>query len=173
MANFEDLTAKRIGRLTVIARAKSKVEPSGRKRTQWLCECDCGNKVIVSACSLHAQTTKSCGCLKSERNKRYFTKHGCAGDRLYSLWTDIKKRCSNPNYKQYKDYGGRGITVCNEWENDFAAFRDWAISNGYDYNAKFGECTIDRIDVNGNYEPLNCRFISIKEQAKNKRGARK
>ena len=167
--NFQDLTGKTFGRLTVVKRAPSLIEPSGRKRTMFECVCSCGNSCIVAATSLKSGASKSCGCIKSERNKSYFTKHGFCKERLYRLWNDIKKRCYNPNYKQFKDYGGRGIIMCNEWLSDYMAFRNWALSNGYDPNAKFGECTIDRIDVNGNYQPDNCRFVSMKIQNSNKR----
>ena len=81
----------------------------------------------------------------------------------------MKTRCYNPNNKRFKDYGGRGIVVCDEWKNDFSIFQKWALENGYDANAPFGQCTIDRIDVNGNYEPSNCRWITMAAQQKNKR----
>ena len=84
--------------------------------------------------------------------------------RLYCVFSNMKQRCFNKNCPDYKHYGGRGITICDEWRYDFAAFYDWAIDNGYDENAKFGECTIDRIDVNGNYEPSNCRWVSMTVQ---------
>lgn len=171
MANFEDLTGRKFNRLTVIDRASDIVEKNGRKRAAWNCVCDCGAKVIVRGYNLKKGNIKSCGCYKADRNRNYFTKHGCAGDRLYKVWQDIKKRCYNPNYKQFKDYGGRGIKMCDEWLNDFTAFRDFALSNGYSYTAKFGETTIDRINPNGNYEPSNCRFVSMQVQNKNKRGA--
>ena len=103
-------------------------------------------------------------------DKRY--KHGCArrngSTRLYKVWRNMKVRCDNPNCKEYKYYGGRGISVCEEW-NDFIEFQKWAYANGYDENAKRGECTLDRIDVNKNYEPSNCRWVNMKVQCNNRR----
>ena len=95
--------------------------------------------------------------------------HGGINDRLYEVWGSMKKRCNNPNDKSYKNYGGRGIKVCKEWNENYLSFKKWAYKNGYDENAPHGECTIDRINVNGNYEPNNCRWISNAEQQKNKR----
>lgn len=169
MAKFQNLKGQRFGKLLVLERAESRIEPSGRKRTMWKCICDCGNTTVVQASSLKSNATCSCGCAKTERNKNYFTKHGFSKEKLYKLWIDIKKRCYNPNYKQFKDYGGRGIKVCDEWVNDYLPFRDWALNNGYNPNAKFGDCTIDRINVNGDYSPENCRFVSMKIQNQNKR----
>lgn len=161
-----DLTGKRYNRLTVIS-----FHGDGR----WLCRCDCGNYKIINGSSLKNGNTKSCGCIHSEQLAKRNSdnrKHGHTDDRLYGIWHGIKQRCCDPNRKDYKNYGGRGIKVCDEWLNDFSAFREWAIASGYDYNAKFMECTIDRIDNNGNYEPDNCHWVSMKEQTKTRRDTR-
>lgn len=97
-------------------------------------------------------------------------KHGCSRERLYrSVWCAINQRCHNPNYHHFYLYGGRGISVCDEWRHDYLAFKEWALNHGYDPDAPYGECTLDRIDVNGNYEPDNCRFVDMMTQSKNKR----
>ncbi len=161
-----DLSEKRFDRLVAKKKVKS---PNGDKKSYWLCECDCGNKAIVRKDSLESGHAKSCGCLAKEY--RPIT-HGHSRDRLYSIWANMKQRCYNKNDENYKNYGGRGITVCNEWQ-DYMLFRKWAYENGYDENAKRGECTLDRIDVNGNYEPSNCRWSDKDVQNYNKRETRK
>lgn len=169
MANFENLVGKKFNRLTVIERAENILHADGRRRVAWICACDCGNTTVVETYMMKSGAIKSCGCLKVERNKRDFGTHGGCRERLYSVWCSMKKRCYNPKYKQYKDYGGRGIKVCDEWLHDYANFKQFALENGYNPQAGFGECTIDRINVDGDYSPDNCRFVDIKTQNNNKR----
>lgn len=169
MPRFEDLSGKRFGNLLVLERAEPILEgKSKRKRVAWVCRCDCGNTCIVRSCALK-NGQRSCGCAIAENNRATWTKHNGCKDRLYGVWIDMKKRCYNPKYKQYKDYGGRGIRVCDEWLHDYSAFKKFALGHGYDADAIFGDCTIDRVDVNGHYCPENCRFVDMKTQGKNKR----
>ena len=169
MASFENLIGRKFNRLTVIEQAEMVVYSNGRKRTAWKCLCECGNSKVITSQALKNGSIRSCGCLKAENNKKKWTKHGHCGERLYRVWCDIKKRCYNPKFHQYKDYGGRGIRVCDEWVENYSSFREFALANGYNEFAKRGDCTIDRIDVDGNYEPSNCRFVSMKVQNSNKR----
>lgn len=159
MPKPEDLTGKRFGKLVVIKRVEN-IWQGNRSVVAWLCKCDCGNEKVVSGGSLRSGNAKSCGCLSFEK----IYKHGGSYDKLYSVWNGIKQRCNNEKSNAYKNYGGRGISVCDEWENSYVAFRDWAISNGYVEGLE-----IDRIDNNGNYCPENCRVITHKEQQSNKR----
>lgn len=155
-----DLTGERFGRLTVVSRNGSK----GNSAT-WNCKCDCGNDCVITHRELVSGDTKSCGCIRKERNNN--TKHGQRWTRLYGVWSGMKQRCSNPNNHAYRYYGAKGVCTCEEWQKDFMVFYDWAMSNGYRKNL-----TIDRINPFGNYEPSNCRWISLSEQAKNKRNSK-
>ena len=164
MYKHNDLNGMIFGRLKVI-------RESGRAKDRhivWTCQCECGNVVNVSSRELVNGHTKSCGCLQKDIISSMRYKHGDRDSRLYSVWKTMKKRCENKNCKSYKWYGAKGVSVCEEWQ-DYIKFKKWAIENGYNENALKGECTIDRIDPCGNYEPSNCRWVSMAEQAKNKR----
>ena len=163
--NSIDLTGQIFGRLKVL----KKHGINKRGETLWICECSCGELTKATTYQLRSGSKKSCGCLKNEMGKINFTKHGESHSRLHSLWTGVKSRCNNPNHKQYKDYGGRGIKVCEEWDKNFISFRDFMLSIGYDEALPIGEQTIERINVNGNYEPSNCKLITKREQNFNKR----
>lgn len=155
-----DLTGQRFGRLMVVRYAGR----SRGKKNLWLCKCDCGNEKVVAVDKLHSGNTKSCGCLQREVHRKCRMTHGKSDTKLYLVWREMITRTENQNAERYGIYGGRGISICGEWHNDFQLFYDWAIQNGY----KEG-LTIDRIDVNGNYEPDNCRWITPYEQSRNLR----
>ena len=160
---YKDISGQQFGRLTALYRLHN----YHKKGTYWLCVCDCGNLTEVRYDALYNGNPKSCGCYRKERIKNLKTRHGKSYIPLYYVWNNIKQRCHNSNCKNYKNYGGRGIAVCDKWKDNFQAFYDWALNNGYSDNL-----TIDRIDVNGNYEPNNCRFVNMKQQERNKRNNR-
>jgi hypothetical protein len=161
---IKNIVGERFGRLIVLS-------SSGKDKFgnyKWLCKCDCGNEIITKGIYLKKGETRSCGCLAKELQKQRHTTHNRCKEHLYKIWASMKSRCYNPHNKRYLNYGGRGITVCEEWKKDYMSFRKWAYANGYDENADFMKCTLDRTDTNGNYEPSNCRWVTMKEQANNK-----
>ncbi len=161
-----DLTGKRFGRLTVVKHLD--ISERGKLEKAWRCQCDCGNIKDFTTNNLISGVVVSCGCYMSEINaesaRKRFSKHGMKNTRMYNIWSSMKERCYLETCEAYKDYGGRGITVCDEWKDNFQSFYDWSMANGYS-----DDLTIDRIDVNGNYEPDNCRWADWETQHYNKR----
>ena len=164
MGSRIDLTGKRFGRLTAIKDTK-KIKGSC---VVWLCKCECGRSIEVISASLLSGNTKSCGCLAREITEKRNTIHSLSRDkdgkrtRLYGIWVRMRQRCKDKNLKDYARYGGRGIKVCKEWSN-YKNFYDWALANGYRANL-----SIDRKDNDGDYEPSNCKWSTLIEQAHNK-----
>lgn len=164
------LEGKRYGKLTI----KRVIREKG-KDARAECICDCGNITTPLLSRVINNKVHSCGCYRSEKSTELRNKHGMAGTRLHKVWKKMNDRCNNSNNKDYGNYGGRGIGVCAEWSGEHGAenFIKWAYENGYDENAPHGKCTIDRIDVNGNYEPSNCRWVDMKMQSYNRRNTTK
>lgn len=158
MNNFIDITGQKFNRLKVVKR----IENSSFRKARWLCQCECGNFTEVSGDNLRNGNVKSCGCLIADKNKQRTT-HRKSNIRLYNIWRNMKARCNCKTNPFYKNYGERGIKICSDWIM-FENFYNWSINNGYNENL-----SIDRIDVNGNYEPNNCRWIPLSKQAYNKR----
>lgn len=167
MSAVKDLTGQRFGRLVVLERAGSSA-----KKARWLCLCDCGKKALVLGVNLCSGHTNSCGCLSAQLSGDRIKTHGMRQSRLYGVWGGMKSRCLNPNINHYHRYGGRGITICDEWLHDFQKFYEWSIANGYDENAPRGQCTIDRIDNDKGYSPDNCRWVDMKTQRHNRSDSR-
>jgi hypothetical protein len=172
MSKCNDLTGKRFGRLFVIKRVGS----NKFNKSIWLCKCDCGNEKIITGTLLRIGETTSCGCFNRERlietSKEANTTHGKRYTTLYHIWRGIKLRCLNEKNPNYKYYGSRGIKICDEWKDNFQAFYNWSIDNGYNEEklpSGRNKLTIDRIDIDGDYTPSNCRFITYKQQNRNRR----
>lgn len=165
--NYSDQSwlGKKYNRLTVIAFERIK---RGRTTSwNWIVRCDCGTLKSVNPYRVLNGNTVSCGCHRLEQtianNKKNKVKHNGRNTRLYNIWHGMKQRCFSSYCHDYKNYGGRGITICDEWKDDFSLFRDWSLKNGYADNL-----SIDRIDVNGNYCPENCRWVDAKIQNRNR-----
>lgn len=155
------MLGERFGRLIVIEDMGMMIkEGTKKKRRFWKCKCDCGNIAIIRADCIKSGNNKSCGCLQYDHA---ITTHGMTNTKIYAVWASMKSRCKNENDSAYEYYGKRGITYHEEWEN-FEPFWEWAKQSGYKENL-----TLERIDVNGNYEPKNCKWITQEEQLLNTR----
>lgn len=152
----KDITGEKFGRLKVL----SFDHKDKRRQSYYKCQCECGNITVVRANSLTTGNTKSCGCMVRERDKTYRKKN----KRLYGIWLGMRSRCNSTSNPSYNRYGGRGIVVCDEWNDCFENFCEWSLSHGYST-----ELSLDRIDNNSGYSPMNCRWATPQEQSDNKR----
>lgn len=155
----EDLVGRTFERLTVI----EYIGCNKYRTSMYKCVCSCGKEIVTTSSNLKSGHTTSCGCYHRERNAKNMTTHGKSRTRLYRIRGNMISRTSNPNKDNYAQYGGRGIKICDEWANSFQSFYDWAMTNGYE-----DTLSIDRINSDGDYEPSNCRWVTMKEQNINK-----
>lgn len=167
MPSFKNLLNQKFNRLTVLSFAGME-----KGRSHWLCRCNCGTERVFSGNSISKGNTKSCGCLRYDnlliKKKMLGLSLQQANPRLYRCWIDMKRRCDNQNRLEYKNYGGRGITVCEDWKGSFKSFADWSLANGYKENLE-----IDRYPNNdGNYEPSNCKWTDPSENSRRKRSTK-
>ena len=166
MAVRDDLTGQKFGKLTVLWYDHTHKTPSGQSKAYWKCKCDCGNTAVVDAQSLKCLHTTSCGCNSSRSHIGDVRRtHGESKTRLYAIWCGMISRCNNPSRIAYKDYGGRGISVCEEWHS-YIPFKQWSMDNGY-----ADKLTLERKNVNCGYCPENCEWISKAAQADNRRNS--
>lgn len=163
-----NLVGQRFNHFLVLSRSEDKIRKNGKHIVQWKCQCDCGNIRYLSTTELKSNKCKSCGCMHDYYSRINNTQHGDSHQRLYNIWLGMKARCFNEKDYHYKWYGGRGISMDKQWVNNYKSFKEWALSNGYN-----DKLTIDRINPNGNYEPLNCRWVDMKVQSNNRRNNRK
>lgn len=157
-AKIKDILCQKYGRLTVL----EEIIKIGKGR-RFRVVCDCGNTKDVELTHLRMGFIVSCGCFNKEQTSKAKGTHRMSGNKLYSIWANMIQRCINPNTINYKGYGGRGITICNEWKNSFENFLNWAQKNNYNHNLE-----IDRINNDGNYCPENCRFVTRTQNARNR-----
>ena len=155
-----ELIGNKFYKLTVL----EKMISDKNRCIKYRCSCECGNETIVYKSNLISGHTKSCGCDKQKNARQLFTKHGLSGTRIYRIWVEMNHRCYLASDTNYQKYGAKGITVCDQWKNDFQAFYDWAIANGYS-----DDLTLDRIDNDLGYSPNNCRWATYSQQNKNRK----